>query len=329
MQPVARELLVVGGLRLRDLVFVMREHQVDSTGVDVESFAEVALAHRRALDVPARPPAPERRIPGPAQLLVLRVRVLPEREVAHRLLVIFVRRHALAGLQSFPVEVRQRPVRGKARDPEVHVAVRDVRVLVLDELADHLDHLGNVLGRARVVRGWLGAKRAHVLEESGDVRFDVLADRDPGVHRLVEDAVVDVGEVHHVGHLVAADLKMAAGEVIDEKSPKVPDVRVVPDCRPARVHAGMAWFEGLEHVLRARQRVVKLQRHVSSMSAMAWAAMPSLRPSAPRPSGEVALTLTTATPSFNEVAMLSRIWCRWGCSRGSSATTVLSTLTIR
>ncbi len=203
--------------------------------------------------------------------------------------------------------MRQRAVRGKARDPEVHVAVRDVRVLAFDELADHLDHLGNVLGRPRVVRGRLGAKCAHVLEKSGDVGFDVLADRDPGVHRLVEDAVVDVGEVHHVSHLVAADLKMAAGEVIDEKSPKVPDVRIVPNCRPARVHAGLAWFEGLEHILRARQGVVKLQRHVSSMRATACAAMPSLRPSAPSPSGEVAFTLTYPTPTFIEDAMFPRI----------------------
>src|SRR5450759_1415011 len=90
MEPEARELLVVGGLRLCDLVFVMREHQVDAAGMDVERLAQVALAHRRALDVPARPAAAKRCLPGRAELLVLRLRFLPECEVADRLLVVLV-----------------------------------------------------------------------------------------------------------------------------------------------------------------------------------------------------------------------------------------------
>ena len=41
-------------LRLRDLVLVVREDQVGAAAVDVERLAEVAVRHRRALDVPAR-----------------------------------------------------------------------------------------------------------------------------------------------------------------------------------------------------------------------------------------------------------------------------------
>ncbi len=40
-------------LRLRDLVLVVGEFQVDPAGVDVEALAEVLEAHGRALDVPA------------------------------------------------------------------------------------------------------------------------------------------------------------------------------------------------------------------------------------------------------------------------------------
>ena len=40
---------------LRDLVFVVREDQVDAAAVDVDGrLAEQAQRHRRALDVPAR-----------------------------------------------------------------------------------------------------------------------------------------------------------------------------------------------------------------------------------------------------------------------------------
>ena len=43
------------GQRLRRLVLVVREHEVDAAAVDVELHAQQRLGHRRALDVPARP----------------------------------------------------------------------------------------------------------------------------------------------------------------------------------------------------------------------------------------------------------------------------------
>src|SRR5207237_4872892 len=100
--------------------------EVDPAGVDVQRVAEVALAHRRALDVPAWAAAPERRIPRGSELLIPGLRLLPEREIAHRLLFVLVGRHPRAGLQPGAVEVRQLPVLRKAVDPEVHVAVGDV-----------------------------------------------------------------------------------------------------------------------------------------------------------------------------------------------------------
>ena len=47
------------GLGLRDLVLVVREDEVGAAAVDVEVEPEDLLRHRRALDVPARPPAPQ------------------------------------------------------------------------------------------------------------------------------------------------------------------------------------------------------------------------------------------------------------------------------
>src|SRR5438445_6451840 len=107
---------------------MMRKHQVDTTRVDVEGVAKVALAHRRALDVPARPALSERRVPRGPDLLVTRLRLLPQREVADRLLVVLVSGHAGTGAKPLPVEVRQLAVVRKAGDAEIHVAVRGVRV---------------------------------------------------------------------------------------------------------------------------------------------------------------------------------------------------------
>ncbi len=60
MQPRPHERLPGRRLALGDLVLVVREDQVDAAGVDVERRAEVGHAHRRALDVPARPALADR-----------------------------------------------------------------------------------------------------------------------------------------------------------------------------------------------------------------------------------------------------------------------------
>src|SRR5512133_2222730 len=67
----------VGGLALRDLVFVMREDEVHATGVHREPVSEVVPAHGRALDVPPRPSAPPRAIPAP----FVACRAFPKREI--------------------------------------------------------------------------------------------------------------------------------------------------------------------------------------------------------------------------------------------------------
>ena len=48
---------------LGDLVFMVRELQVEATAVDVEMLTEQGAAHRRALDVPTRATPPELAVP--------------------------------------------------------------------------------------------------------------------------------------------------------------------------------------------------------------------------------------------------------------------------
>src|ERR1035437_10435815 len=54
MHPEMHERLPGQRLRLRDLVFVMREDEVFAAGMNVEALAEVFHRHLRTLDVPAR-----------------------------------------------------------------------------------------------------------------------------------------------------------------------------------------------------------------------------------------------------------------------------------
>ena len=69
VHPHAGERLAAPGQRLRRLVLVVREDEVDPAAVDVEVHAQVLLGHRGALDVPAgaarRPTASPRWCPRP------------------------------------------------------------------------------------------------------------------------------------------------------------------------------------------------------------------------------------------------------------------------
>ena len=97
----------VRAARLGDLVLVVREDEVEAAGVDVEDLAEVALAHRRALDVPARTSPAPRRVPA----RLLGARLLPEHEVGG---VLLVRLDGDAGARDVVLEVaaRERAVVG-------------------------------------------------------------------------------------------------------------------------------------------------------------------------------------------------------------------------
>ena len=64
VNPVANKLFSGRAFALRDLIFVMRENEIDAAGVNVECLAEILHRHRRAFDMPARTAATDGRIPG-------------------------------------------------------------------------------------------------------------------------------------------------------------------------------------------------------------------------------------------------------------------------
>ena len=122
VQPVRGERLAAEALRLHQLVLVVGEDQVEAAAVDVEVPAEELHAHRRALDVPPRPPRP----PGALPRRLARLGALPQREVARMML----QRRGLdpgAGQQLLRVAVAELAVLGRLADVEVDVAARLVR----------------------------------------------------------------------------------------------------------------------------------------------------------------------------------------------------------
>ena len=111
---------------------------------------------------------------------------------------------------------------------------------------------------------FLGAcvQGGEVDEKGLDVGVRVVPDFEPGGLCLANGLVVDVGQVHHLGDVVAEKLQGASQDVLEEEAAEVADVGEVVDRRSAGVHAHMARLDRLEVLELAVQRVVEAQRNV-------------------------------------------------------------------
>ena len=192
VQPVPGEAArPVDALRLRALVFVVREARIDAAAVQVEARAQVLLRHRRALDVPAWPAGPtagHRRLAGQAS---------------------FHRGKSAGSRLSASISLRA-PERSSSRGAwtahrnnklahaEVNAVGGGVATPRAMSFADLVEHLGDVArwrgsdpsaGRAGVVSVWYSAvQRSAARRRRGQGRR-LLG---PGA---VYDLVIDIGDV--------------------------------------------------------------------------------------------------------------------------------------
>ena len=254
---------------LRDLAFVVREHQVHAAAVDVETLAQIAGAHGRALHMPAGESlAPRRR---PAHDMFGR-RLLPQREVVRMALVALTVQLAGVGYDI------------------VEIAARKPAVIVFPVVLLHVE----VDRAVRLVGEPVGQNPLHELDLLDDMSRRIGFDRGrldvQGLHRTVVTLRVVVGHLHrlqlfepgllgdlvlslvgvvlqmshvrdvaHVTHLVAAGLEVAEQQVERHGRTGMAQMRVAVDRGAADIHAHAAGSQRLELLLAAGERIVKYE----------------------------------------------------------------------
>ena len=128
---------------------------------------------------------------------------------------------------------------------------------------------GSTSGRVIRTRLGIGQERRQVA--LGD-DVDGLAGRGGAA----DDLVVDVGDVHHPGHRVAAPAQVADEQVGEQERAEVADVGRSVDGRAARVDTDPVGAQRLERAGLARQRVVQAEAHrIASTVAMTSAEIDS------------------------------------------------------
>ena len=79
----------------------------------------------------------------------------------------------------------------------------------------------------------------------------------PGSGRRLDDAIVHVGDVHHLHHAQALRVQEPPQHVLKHERAEVSDVREVVDRGSAGVNAHLARMNGVERLQVVRQRIVQ------------------------------------------------------------------------
>src|SRR6266446_2333645 len=326
--------LVQALLRELDRMAVVGAEQPESQRVRIVALHQLADEQRVAqgfghllgaqIHEPVVDPVPSERLPGrrlrlcDLALVVGKDEVLaPAMDVERRAEILHRHGRALdvpAGA-SIPPGTRPRRLARLGRFPQREVTWVAFALVHVDAGAG--EQLVEVLaGQPAVGRKPRDLEVDVTLDDVGDTGGDELLDEPGHLLDMVSGLGLDVAALH-------------ADRVQDDGAPGVPDVAEVVDRDPTHVHPHLAGHEWDEVLLLAGEGVVDAEAHVTSTPTTAMAAMPSLRPSRPRPSGLFAFTLTAprSTPSVS--ASRLAISSRWGCRRGAWARTVASTFTSR
>ena len=265
MDPESRERLAGRPLALCDLVFVVREHQIDPARMDVDGrLSEESKRHRRTFDVPAGTAGRDAGV-GKLPRRFAFARSFPEHEIARVLFRVIVAVDARPRFHALVVEPGELSVPGHGRDLEVDRSVAPIGVAVALERRHHVRHRAQVrlVGRARHLLDFFEAQRPHVLAERRDVLVRVRAQVHPGFLRAVDRAVVDVREVHHLPHAIAAQVfQRPAQHVEADEGAEIADVTARVHGQAARVHPHGVVGARRERLFAAGQRVVEAHRSV-------------------------------------------------------------------
>ena len=94
---------------------------------------------------------------------------------------------------------------------------------------------------ARRDLGPLATERIKVFPERFNVFHCVVVDRLAALLRLRNDAVVDIRNIHRLRHAQTLELQISSQYIRRNRRPKIPNVPVIPNRRPAVIKSDLAF----------------------------------------------------------------------------------------
>ena len=235
---------------------MVREDQVQPSAVDIEGLAQQPAAHGRALDVPAGAAGSPRAGPGG----LARLGRLPQGEVGRVPLPLG---HAAPfALHLFRGAIAELAVIVVLGHVEVDVALGLVGKALGDQRLREVDDLVDVLGAAGEVVDGVDAQGIDIAKVVGRHLLGQGGHRDPAGIGLVDQLVVNVGDVHDERHVVARVGQVAFDGVEDHRADHVPDVAWLIDGGAAQIDSNLAGLDRLERFFRTGKSAVEANHNV-------------------------------------------------------------------
>ena len=255
MHPEINVTMTAGRLGLGDLVLVMGKFQVHAPAVNIEMFAQAMGRHRRALDMPAG----SARAPRRAPTWFTRFGGFPQHEVQRIALGLF-HFDSRSRPQIVQLLVGQLPVALEPAHVVIHVTGgTDIGETLVQQGLNHGDHVGHRFGGARFLGRRQDAQRLqilmHGLDEAIGQGVKILA----VLLGTMNDLIVDVGNVAHIGHVVTPGPQPTQHHVEHHHDPRVTDMTVVVDGHAAHVHPHLARLDGVKRFFLTGQAIENLQ----------------------------------------------------------------------
>ena len=177
--------------------------------------------------------------------------------------------------------------------------LRDIGVSPIDQLLDHLQHAGDLLGGKGMGRGGHDIHPLHVLL----ALLDIALGNDGRIHafldRCLDDLVIHIREIGDIIHIIALVKEIAPHCIKEDHGTRVPDMDEIVDGGPADVHPDFSGLQRHKIFLVLCHRIKNLHSscilsvpQVPMITHTAWADIPSCLPVNPSRSSVVAFTFT-------------------------------------
>src|SRR6266404_4140700 len=154
-----------------------------------------------------------------------RLRRLPQGEVADFFLIEAVGVHACAVFNRGQWFFRKLAVLGKLRDAEViRTVVCAVRESLLHKMRDEVCHLIDLVGGADDLFRMFAVQRVHIFQECLLELFRVLTNPYTLLGGALDDAIIDIRDVHHVTKFESALFQEAPQDVDGNKGAEISNV---------------------------------------------------------------------------------------------------------
>ena len=274
---------IKGAAALRNLVLVMRKHQINPAAMNIKRLTQISMAHRRAFNMPARAAInrnllsrlAERRRPSRLR----RGGFLPQHEIRR---VALMRFHSHPRALDLLVElaVRQCAIGRHRPDRKQHLAplraCSNIGMIRVQETLDNLHHLLDIVGRPRLFVWLIAPQRLHIriklLRRAFRHLADRLIERQLGIipRRAIIDLVIHIRNVPHIFHMVRTKFMAQQPEqhIKHNHRSRIADMGKIIHGRPAHIHPHIRRIDRREGLFLAGQRIVKRDRH--GFSCLGW-----------------------------------------------------------